>query len=34
LVLKELAPGATTEAVQRLTEAALRIDPTLREFPI
>ncbi|MGD1157913.1 MAG: CoA transferase subunit B [Terriglobia bacterium] len=34
LVLKELAPGATTEAVQRLTEAALRIDPNLREFPI
>jgi 3-oxoacid CoA-transferase subunit B len=34
LVLKELAPGTTTEAVQRLTEAALRIDPNLREFPI
>jgi 3-oxoacid CoA-transferase subunit B len=34
LVLKELAPGATIEAVQKLTEPALRIDPNLREFPI
>ena len=34
LVLKELAPGATIEAVQKLTEPALRIDPNLRGFPI
>jgi 3-oxoacid CoA-transferase subunit B len=34
LLLKELAPGTTTEAVQRLTEATLRIDPNLREFSI
>jgi 3-oxoacid CoA-transferase subunit B len=34
LVLRELAPGATTEAVQRLTEATLRIDPNLRVFSI
>jgi 3-oxoacid CoA-transferase subunit B len=34
LVLRELAPGATTEVVQRLTEATLRIDPNLRVFSI
>jgi 3-oxoacid CoA-transferase subunit B len=34
LVLRELAPGATAEAVQRLTEATLRIDPNLRVFSI
>jgi 3-oxoacid CoA-transferase subunit B len=34
LVLKELAPGTTAEAVLKLTEPTLRIDPNLREFPI
>jgi 3-oxoacid CoA-transferase subunit B len=33
LVLKEIAPGATPEIVQSLTEPLLRIDPNLRQFP-
>jgi len=32
LVLKEIAPGASAETVQSLTEPALRIDPNLRCF--
>ena len=32
LVLKEIAPGASAETVQSLTEPALRIDPNLRGF--
>jgi 3-oxoacid CoA-transferase subunit B len=34
LVLKELAPGVSTEAVQRLTEPKLRVSPELREMKI
>ena len=34
LLLKEVAPGMTAEAVQRLTEPTLRIDPNLRVFSI
>ncbi len=33
LVLKEIAPGATPEIVQSLTEPLLHIDPNLRQFP-
>src|SRR5919201_358817 len=32
LVLKELAPGVSADAVQRLTEPRLRISPELREM--
>jgi 3-oxoacid CoA-transferase subunit B len=34
LVLKEIAPGTTTEIIQTLTEPMLRIDPNLRRFPV
>jgi 3-oxoacid CoA-transferase subunit B len=34
LVLKEIAPGTTPEAVQALTEPSLRIDPNLRVFAV
>ena len=34
LVLKEIAPGTTTEIIQTLTEPTLRIDPNLRRFPV
>jgi len=34
LVLKELAPGVSAEAVQRLTEPKLRVSPELREMRI
>ena len=34
LVLKELAPGVSADAVQRLTEPKLRTSPELREMKI
>jgi 3-oxoacid CoA-transferase subunit B len=34
LVLKEIGPGTTPEAVQALTEPSLRIDPNLRVFAV
>jgi 3-oxoacid CoA-transferase subunit B len=34
LLLKELAPGVTLEAVQKATEPALQIDPNLRVYQV
>ena len=34
LTLKEVAPGVTVEAVQKLTEPELRVDLNLREFQV
>jgi 3-oxoacid CoA-transferase subunit B len=34
LVLRELAPGATVETVQKLTEPALRVAPDLKTMPV
>jgi 3-oxoacid CoA-transferase subunit B len=34
LLLKEIAPGMTAEAVQKLTEAELRVDRSLRLFQL
>jgi 3-oxoacid CoA-transferase subunit B len=34
LTLREIAPGVTTDDVQRLTEPNLRISPQLREMRI
>jgi 3-oxoacid CoA-transferase subunit B len=34
LLLKEIAPGMTADAVQKLTEAELRVDPSLRVFQV
>jgi 3-oxoacid CoA-transferase subunit B len=34
LLLKEIAPGMTADAVQKLTEADLRVDPSLRVFQV
>ncbi len=34
LLLKEVAPGVTPAAVQKLTEPELKVDPVLRTFPI
>ncbi len=34
LVLKELAPGSTGEAVQKVTEPKLQVDPQLRAYQV
>ncbi len=34
LVLKELAPGSTSEAVQKVTEPKLQVDPQLRAYQV
>jgi 3-oxoacid CoA-transferase subunit B len=34
LVLKELAPGSTAEAVQKVTEPKLQVDPHLRAYQV
>jgi 3-oxoacid CoA-transferase subunit B len=34
LLLKEVAPGVSADAVQKLSEPTLRIDPNLRQYAI
>jgi 3-oxoacid CoA-transferase subunit B len=34
LLLKEHAPGTTIEAVQRVTDPTLKVDPHLRVFQV
>jgi 3-oxoacid CoA-transferase subunit B len=34
MLLKEIGPGMTADAVQKLTEAELRVDPSLRVFQV